>query len=145
MKGIVIYSKTGNTLGVANMMKERANYPLMRVIPESDDPNVKEPKLTEAPDVSSFDELIVGSPVHGFMLANVMRVYLEQTDFSGKNVDLFITHFFPFAWMGGTHTLKQMKKIIEKRGGIVRRMTPINWKNKHREDDIKHLVENYTS
>lgn len=145
MKGIVVYSKTGNTKMVAEEIAKNGSLPLHFVIPVNDDPNIKEPELKESPDIKAYDHVILGSPVHGFMLAHVMRVYIEHTDFTNKKVDLFITHFFPFAWMGGTHTLKQMKKLVEKKGGQVQMMTPINWKNKKRAQDIKNLVEKYSS
>ncbi|MDY0294472.1 MAG: flavodoxin domain-containing protein [Acholeplasmataceae bacterium] len=145
MKGIVVYSKTGNTKMVAEEIAKKGSLPLHVVLPVNDDPQIKEPELKESPDITAYDHVILGSPVHGFMLANVMRVYIEKTDFTQKKVDLFITHFFPFAWMGGTHTLKQMKKLVEKKGGEVHLMIPINWKNKKREQDIKNLVEKYSS
>lgn len=145
MKTIVVYSKTGNTKMVAEQIAKKGSFSLQTIIPVNDDPNIKNPELKVSPDILSFDHVILGSPVHGFMLAQVMRTYIEKTDFSGKSVDLFITHFFPYAWMGGTHTLKQMKKLVEKKGGNVNLMTPINWKNKKRDQEIINLVEAYSA
>lgn len=143
MKGIVIYSKTGNTKMVAEQIAKSYELPLMLVVPQDDNPNIKDPVLKEAPDITSFDQLIIASPVHGFMLSNVMRVYLEKNDFTGKKVDLFVTHFFPYAWMGANHTLKQMKKLITDQGGEVFSMTSINWKNRKRNQEIDDLVASF--
>ncbi|MFH0767265.1 MAG: flavodoxin domain-containing protein, partial [Bacillota bacterium] len=111
---IIIYSKTGNTLSVANRLKEKMKSEILEVKAVSNDPNETKPKLTQLPDVTNYSHLVFASPVHGFSLSKVMETYLKQLpDLSGKTIDLFITHFFPFAWMGGTRTLKQMKTIIE--------------------------------
>jgi menaquinone-dependent protoporphyrinogen IX oxidase len=145
MKSIVIYSKTGNTLHVAKRLIQKENIPLLQVVPEVDDPNLAHPVLKDRPQLYAFDHVIIGSPVHGFSLAKVMQVYLMQTDFTGKTIDLFVTHFFPFAWMGGNRTLSQMKSMIEAQGGRVRFMTSINWKNRNRENDIENLILRYTA
>jgi len=143
-KGIVIYSKTGNTLGVAKRLAKRLNLEVREVKVENDDPNILNPVLVEIPDVSSYHHLVFAAPVHGFNLSKAMYVYLNQLpDLSGKTVDLFITHFFPFAWMGGNRTLKQMKLIIESKNAIVNQMTSINWKSKKRELVITQMIENY--
>ncbi|MDY0317518.1 MAG: hypothetical protein RBQ64_02935 [Candidatus Izemoplasmatales bacterium] len=60
-----------------------------------------------------------------------------------KGFDLFITHQFPYAWMGGKQTLNQMKRIVETKKGSVRRMTSINWSNKKREEQIENMLKLY--
>jgi len=141
---IVIYSKTGNTLGVAKRLADKLNLEILEVKVENDDPNIINPILTHIPDVSSYDHLIFASPVHGFSLSRAMNCYLNQLpDLSGKSADLFITHFFPFAWMGGNRTLKQMKKILEGKNVQVNRLTSINWKSKKRETVISNMIEIY--
>ena len=144
MKAVVIYSKTGNTRSVAERLIGPA-CPLLEVIPKVDNPKIEHPELKEIPNITTYDHIVLGSPVHGFSLSNAMREYILRTDFSGKKVDLFVTHFFPFAWMGGNQTLKQMKKLIEQKGGEVGLTTSINWKNKKRQTDIDSLVERYTA
>lgn len=140
-KCIVYYSKTGNTKDVAQKLKD---FDLLEIKAESDDPNVLSPQLIETPDFSGYDYVVFATPVHGFQISKIMKVYLEQvSDFSGKTIDLFITHFFPFAWMGGNGSLKQMKKIIESKGGVVRHMTSVNWKSKKREHIISKMVDAY--
>ena len=143
-KGIVIYSKTGNTLGVAKRLSQKMNVEVMEVKVENDDPNILVPKLTQIPDVTTYDHLVFAAPVHGFNLSKAMNVYLNQLpDLTGKTVDLFITHYFPFAWMGGNRTLKQMNMIVESKHAVVNQMTSINWKSKKREFVINQMIENY--
>lgn len=128
---IVYYSKTGNTKSVASRLHD---FDLLEIKAMSDDPNNLSPVLTQIPDISSYDYVVFGTPVHGFQMAQIMKAYLNQLPtLLGKTIDLYVTHFFPFAWMGGTITLKQMKKIIEQKGGKVRHMSSINWKSKKRE------------
>ncbi|MBU1143583.1 MAG: flavodoxin [Firmicutes bacterium] len=144
-KAIVIYSKTGNTLGVAKRLSEKMNVEVMEIKVKDDNPNIMEPTLTYIPDISNYDHLIFASPVHGFNLSKVMQVYLKQLpDLENKTADLYITHFFPFAWMGGNRTLKQMKNILESKHCKVNRLTSINWKSKRRESVIQTMIENYS-
>jgi NAD(P)H dehydrogenase (quinone) len=144
-KAIIIYSKTGNTLGVAKKLAEKMDIEVLEVKVENDNPNITKPILTQAPDVSSYEHLIFASPVHGFSLSQVMQTYLSQLpNLSGKTADLFITHFFPYAWMGGNRTLKQMRRILESKQVEVKQMTSINWKSKKRESVISSMIENYS-
>jgi len=144
-KIIVIYSKTGNTLGVAKKIQETGSFDLKEVKAKSDDPNIPNPELINIPDVVGYDYVVFASPVHAFSLSRIMNAYLSQLpDLSGKTIDLFITHLFPFAWMGGNHTLKQMKKLVESKNGAVRHMTSINWKSKNRESTIDQMIKIYT-
>lgn len=145
MEAIVIYSKTGNTRSVAKRIAEVKPMPILEIIPENDDPNIERPVLKEAPKLKSYDHVVIGSPVYGFSIPKITKTYLEQTDFTGKTVDLFITHFFPFAWMGGKHTLNQMRYVVEVKGGTVKSMTSINWKNRKREKDIDLLASQFRS
>lgn len=140
-KCVVYYSKTGNTKEVAQKLKD---FDLLEIKAQSDDPNVMNPILTEIPDFSAYDYVVFATPVHGFQISKIMKAYLEQAkDYSGKTIDLFITHFFPFAWMGGNSSLKQMKKIIESKHGVVRQMTSVNWKSKKKDRIISQMIDAY--
>ena len=142
---IVLYSKTGNTLSVAEKLKESINCDLEQVKANSDNPNVKNLKLVVTPDIKAYDHIIFASPVHGFSVTKVMRAYLEQLpDLSNKTIDLFVTHQFPFAWMGGNSTLKQMRKIISSKNGVVRNMSCVNWGSKKRQENIDSLLNKYS-
>ncbi len=141
---IILYSKTGNTLGVGNKLKEILKCDLFEVKAASDDPGIAHPELTVIPDVTAYDHLIFGAPVHAFRLAKVMEAYLKQCpDLGGKKVDLYITHFFWFAWMGGNKSLRQMKRIVKAKNGELGSMTSINWKSKKRNRVIKALLDSF--
>jgi len=140
-KCVVYYSKTGNTASVAQRLN---GFDLLRIEAESDDPNNLNPTLTIIPNIKDYDHVVIATPVHGFQISQVMKAYLSQlSDLEGKTIDLFVTHFFPFAWMGGNGSLKQMKRLIVQKSGSVRYATSINWKNKHREADIEKMVASY--
>jgi menaquinone-dependent protoporphyrinogen IX oxidase len=141
-KAVIYYSKTGNT---ESIVKQISDFNILRVVPENDDPNISDPLILEAPEVEDYDWIVFASPVHGFQLAKVMKKYLESLiDLSNKTIDIFVTHHFPYSWMGGNPTLKQMKKIIESKNGQVRYMTSINWTSKKRDKVIKDMLEKYT-
>ena len=138
---IVYYSKTGNTKSVAEKFK---GFDLLEIKASSDDPNIEHPALTQIPDIKDYDYVVIATPVHGFQISKIMKTYLETVDaYQQKTIDLFITHFFPFAWMGGNSSLSQMKKIIESKGGVIRHMTSINWKNRKKNQVIEKMIELY--
>jgi flavodoxin len=140
-RAIVFYSKTGNTESVVKRFKD---FDILRVKASSDDPNQKVVELVERPDVKDYEEVIFACPVHGFMICKVMKTYLtELEDLSGKTIDLFVTHQFPVSWLGGNQTLKQMKKLIERKNGVVRNMTSINWSSKKKESVIEEMLNRY--
>jgi flavodoxin len=141
---IVIYSKTGNTRSVGMRLKDVLKCDLDEIKAVSDNPDQTYVELTHAPDVEVYPHVIFGSPVHGFTIPKVTKAYLEGLpDLDGKDVDLFVTHFFPFAWMGGNQVLKQMKKIIIRKNGVVNKMTSVNWKSKKREQVIESMIKSY--
>ena len=139
---IVIYSKTGNTRLVAKQLSERMNCELLEVSAVNDDPNILVPELINKPDVTEYEHIVFAAPVHGFSLAKIMEAYLKQLpNLEGKIVDLFITHYFPFAWMGGNRALKQMEFIVKSKHASVGKVTSINWTSKKRESVISNLFK----
>lgn len=140
-RAIVFYSKSGNTESVVKRFKD---FEVLRVKATSDEPSQKVVELVENPNIGDYQEVIFACPVHGFMICKVMKAYLNGLDdLSGKTIDLFITHQFPFSWLGGNQTLKQMKKIIEQKNGVVRNMTSINWSSKKKETVIGEMLNRY--
>ena len=140
-RAVIYYSKTGNTKGVVEKLSD---FEFLGVIPENDNPNLPNPVLKVSPNVKDYERIIFASPVHGFQLSKVMQAYLAQCDdLENKTIDLFVTHHFPFAWLGGNQTLKQMKKLVEKKNGKIRYMTSINWTSKNRVAVIEEMVKLY--
>ena len=140
-KAIVFYSKTGNTKTIANKFE---GFDSLEIKAMSDDPNIKNPTLINPPKIDTYDYIVFASPVHGFQLSKIMLTYLNQLEhLDGKLIDLYITHFFPFAWMGGNQTLKQMKKIIKSKGGDVRYKYSINWSSRKKDSMINEMLNLY--
>ncbi len=146
--GIIVYSKTGNTFEVASRLKgslEQKGYSvsLEQVTLEKDaKPGEKDIKLVNIPDVERYEQLIFGSPVQAFSLAEGMNAYLEQIpSLEGKEVSLFVTKQLPFAWTGGNRTLGQMEKICAGKGAKVRGKEIVYWHEKNREKTIKQCID----
>lgn len=104
---VVYYSFTGNTKEIAMNIKEKTNADLYEIELAEPYPNgaklhmeVREQNKTgEFPkikpidvDISDYDLVIVGSPVWWYTLSTPVSSFLNQTDFKGKNVSLYVTH-----------------------------------------------------
>jgi menaquinone-dependent protoporphyrinogen IX oxidase len=145
--GIIIYSMTGNTRAVAQrlldtMKTKGLDASLLEIRTISDDPDHLAVELLERPETTGFDKLVFASPVHAFSLSRVMKTYLSETeDLAGKESVLFVTHHFPFAWMGGNSALRQMKNRVQKKHGSVKQLFCVNWSSKKREDNIRQLLD----
>lgn len=149
--GIIVYSYTGNTLSVAERIQSALEQKghtatLLQVKAVDQNPNNRAPvTLSEAPDPTPYDELILAAPVNGFQLALVMQTYLKaQPKLAGKTVDAFVTHYFPKAWLGGNQTISQFKSALEANGATVRKTGVINWSSRKRESDINGLIERFS-
>ena len=143
--GILIYSKTGSTRKVAALLAKQLSCEVLEVKAVSDNPNDYFPVLTVKPDLAPFDHLVIASPVHGFAISKVMETYLKQIpDMKGKSVDLFVTHFFPFANWGGTQSLSQMKLLVESKHGVVGKMTSISRTSVKRKHVIHQMIKDYS-
>jgi flavodoxin len=124
---VVYYSLTGNTKSIAEIIREKTggdvfeietvkNYPAdySGIIEEAK----KEletgelPALKKSPpDMSSYDLILVGSPVWWYTVSTPVMRFLTQADFAGRKVSAFCTHeggvgkFFP-------HFKEQAKNAI---------------------------------
>lgn len=138
---IIYYSKTGHT---ASVVKRFSHFDIQVIEAKSDDPNIKDVELTKIPSIDAYDHLVFACPVHGFQACRIMKAYLEQLDsLKGKTIDLFVTHHFRFAWLGGRQALKQLRGLVQAKDGQVRYETSINWKSHKREEDIQSMIDMY--
>lgn len=105
---IVYYSYSGTTKRVAEHLQQLTDGTLYeitlekpysgdsnkvsdRVFEERDDK--KMPVLSgELPDISEYDQILIGTPVWNDSMSNPIVSYLEQTDFEGKTVAPFWTY-----------------------------------------------------
>ena len=148
--GIIVYSQTNNTYSVAQKLQEKFmaagnEVNIEKLVPVGDvHPGSKDIHFETRPDISTYDALIFGSPVHAFSLAPAMKTYLEQvTPLQDKKVALFVTKGLRFNWTGGTRAIGQMKKICQAKGGMIVGTGIIVW-NKQRDEKIAELVEEFS-
>lgn len=146
--GIIVHSHTGNTLYVAERLKEEliaqghfVNLEQVRALQENPSAS-RNIQLNLIPDITSYDALIFGAPVNGFSLSSVMKAYLKQLPtVKGKKISCFVTQHFPYQWMGGTRSINQIKEICGAKGETIMETGIVNWSHKHREKMIIDVVE----
>lgn len=145
--GIIVHSHSGNTLSVAEKLKDTLaakghTVTLERVNAVNEDPSAQGPvELKDIPEAGSYDALIFGAPVRAFSLTPTMKAYLAQiTALKGKKVGYFTTQHFPFAWMGGNKAITQMKKACEAKGAVPLGTGVVNWSSKKREEKIADVL-----
>ena len=145
--GIIYFSNTGNTLSVLETLKKALEasgnqVSIERIEVSPDNPQAESVRLVKAPAITGYDLLVFASPVHGFQPSKAMAAFLNQlTDLSGRKVVCLVTHFFPFAWMGGKPSVKSMKSLCESKGGEVLLTGIIDWKSRKRNQEIKQLTD----
>lgn len=149
--GIVVHSKTGNTLLVAQKIKQEflnaghtVNLEQVMAVDEEAAAQGKV-QLKNIPDISGYDVVVFGAPVHAFSLSRVMKEYLSKTaSLSGKKIGCFVTQQLAYAWMGGNHAIGQMKKACESKGTSVSVTGIVNWSRKQRETQMSEVVKKLT-
>ncbi len=126
--GIIVHSCTGNTLSVAEKLKESLTLKghkvtLERVTAVDESPQASTFQLQTIPRIESYDCLFIGEPVRGFSLSPVMSLYLTQlTNLKDKIIGCFVTEFFPYPWMGGSRAVNQMRKLCDQKGQWQRKL-----------------------
>ena len=148
--GIIIHSQTGHTYSVAQKLKEKlsadghaVDIKQLRLAGGQQNPG-KDSKIENPPDLSGYDRVIFGAPVHAFSLSKVMTIYLTQvSSLAGKTVACFVTKGLPFGWTGGSRAIDQMKEICESKWAMVSGTGIVVW-NKSREKQIDALVEEFS-
>lgn len=145
---IIVHSHTGNTLFVAQGLKEVLltqghSVIIERVTAYNEEPSARgNIQLKTIPDTSKYDVIIFGAPVRAFSLSPVMKLYLSQiASLRGKKVGCFVTQFFPFAWMGGNHSIIQMRKVCESKGANLFQTGIVNWSRKDRKKKINEVID----
>ena len=149
--GIIVHSQTNNTNSVALKLQEKltqagneVDVKKVTMVGGDRPEDKKKIQLENTPDVSQYDSLILGAPVHAFALAPAMQIYMEQLPSLGnKKVALFVTKKLRFEWTGGSRAIGQMKNYIFSKGGNVMGTGIVVW-NKQQDQKITDLV-NYFS
>jgi len=150
--GMIVYSQTGNTLGVAEkvrdeLVKKGHEVVIERVLTEGGDPKDSAPiRLTAAPDPNGYDAVVFASPVQAFSLAQGMKLYFQQrSKIDASRVCCFVTQHFPKPWMGGNHAIRQMREYCRAAGATVTGTGVVNWTNKSRDAQMETVVRTLTS
>jgi flavodoxin len=144
--GFIIYSYSGNTLKVANaiieqMEKEGMITELNQVTAINDNPSNNTVVLDNIPQLLDYDGIVLATPVRGFMIAPVMKAYLNQLDNTRKQrIFLFVTHQFPWAWLGGLQTINKLTQILTSKGATIIGSEVISWSNAKRPSTISKLA-----
>jgi flavodoxin len=135
--GIIAYSKTGNTLYVAEKLRDK-------LISEGKEASVIRLR-SETPDLERYEGLVFCSPVNGRAPADPMKSYLaKMKSLQGKKVALMATGLFP-ASMGRKQTLKYMKTICKDKGAEIVGQGSVGWWSFGREKKIEKLIEDLSS
>ena len=146
--GIIVHSITGNTLSVAERIKQQLEKDGHFASIERIRPTGKEPVQNEAavvlpsmPDLSSYEALIFGAPVQAFSLDPVMSAYLKKDpDLAGRKTICFLTQQLPFRFFAGNRSIKRLQALCQAQNGAVCLTGIVNWSNKEREKMIDDLV-----
>jgi flavodoxin len=147
---LVVYSYTGHTLNIAQLLqtkllKEGQDVTLISLKATDENPNARVITLVDIPDLSVYDEIILGSPVRGFQVSPIIKAFLEKTSsFNQKKVMCYVTHAFPYAWMGGKSAINMMKDLILKKDGLVSSTGIIDHSGKPSEAQIQDLLQRFS-
>lgn len=149
--GIIVYSQTGNTLSVAEKLKEKLGQEghsakIERVtVAGGRKSGERRFQLEVQPEVGQYDALVFGSAVEAFSLSPVLRSYLAGVDsIQGKQVACLVTQFFPYPWMGGNRAIRQMRRICESKGASVCGSAIVNWAGSRRAKTTAQAIEDLT-
>ena len=132
--GIIVSSKTGNTLSVAEKLQERlqadGHNTVLEHLHASNESEMDPGKieLSSPPAINGYDMLVFASPVNGFRLGAVMQAYLESLpSLEEKLLAGFVTEGLPLPAMGGNQAIAGMQKLLNAKGGKLSATGIINW------------------
>jgi flavodoxin len=144
--GIIVYSQTGNTLAVAERIKETCiaaghTAEIGRITVESPEKADAAVKLLNIPAVGGYDAVILGAPVQAFSLCRQMTAYLKQMQsVKGLPVACFILQGLPKKWMGGNRAYKTMRSLCMRKGADPVRIGHVHWRSNERDAQIADTV-----
>ena len=105
---VIYYSLTGTTRSIAAMIRKKTGGDVfqietVRTYPAEYSATTEEAKREletgdlpalkkKPPDMSSYDLILVGSPVWWYTVSTPVMSFLRQADFAGRKVSAFCTH-----------------------------------------------------
>ena len=132
--GIIVHSKTGHTLLVAEQLRDK-------LLSSGHDTVLI--RIEDRPAFDRFDTLVLGSHTEGFALAPEMASYLKslpENALDRKKTALLITHAFPFHAMGGNQAMWGFKILAQNLGAFIASEEIIDWSNPGRNRQIENAV-----
>lgn len=150
---IIVYSQTNNTLSVAQKLKDalasqNCTVQIERIrIQDEKEFDPSKIVFTYRPTINPTEVLIIATPVHGFNPAPASKAYVDSLeDLNGVPALVFVTHHFPFKWMGGSRSVRVLQnKLKAKNANVIETQTSvIDWSNKKRNEEIDALVSEWT-
>lgn len=110
-KLVAYFSASGKTKAVAEKIAEAADADIFEIVPKKAytkaDLNWMDPEsrssvemknrsfrpetAASAPDVSRYDEILLGFPIWWYVAPTIVNTFLESGDFGGKKITLFAT------------------------------------------------------
>ena len=138
--GIIVHSHTGNTLKVAEKIRdklaEKGQDAIVLRVSAEDEKARSNIVLRDKPDTDSFDTLIFGAPVWAFSVSPVMKQYFaELNSLKGKKVACFVTQGGS-PWFGGNRSIRQMVEFCRKKGAKAEMTEIIGWRGENLDQRI---------
>lgn len=144
---MVVHSLTGNTLSVAKIVSQKLvdkghQVTIESIVPSNEnETDLSKIQLDHTPNLDQYDGVILACPVRAFNVSGAMLKYLHEVpSLSNKKTALFVTHFFPFFWMGGTSAISRMKSMCVDKNGQVLATGIVNWKRSNRDAEIEKIA-----
>jgi NAD(P)H dehydrogenase (quinone) len=149
--GIIVYSWSGNTLSVAEILKEKLStaghavtLEQVTVVGERKR-GAREFQFETVPDVGQYDAVVFGAAVEAFSLSPVFTEYLKRVEtLQGKKVGCLVTQAFPYAWLGGNRAIRKMRKLCQARGATIAGSGIVNWAKSRRDRTTASAVDRLT-
>lgn len=151
MIGLIYFSQTGHTAKVMRKLAERLQAvgevaELIPLVPvgaySAHDRTVR---LKAMPDLSAYDQLVLGGPVYGGRMAAPMRTFLQEAaGLEGMPVMLLLTHFLPRQW-GAVQAFAAMDALCKEKGAKVQGSADVTWFSLGRAKQINQILEYISS
>lgn len=146
--GIVLYSQTGNTLGVAEKLMSALTakghtVDLLKLQTVGEAQPGKPTQFESLPDITPYDAYVFAAPVQAFSLCLPMKDYLKTLPaLDDKKAACFVTKHLKSPILGGNSAIKAMRKGLESKGATVGENAIISWKDETlREAQIKAAIQ----
>jgi menaquinone-dependent protoporphyrinogen IX oxidase len=149
---VIVYSQTGNTLSVAEKLKDAlaakgCDVELQRVVATGGDPGARAlDTLVQTPDPNGYDALVFASPVQAFSLAQAMQLYLSQISCTqAGTVCCLVTQHFKKPWLGGNRAIRKMCALLARKNIPTSETGIVNWSGVNREAQIDEIVLRFST